>query len=350
MAIIAIILSACGGSSQPTAAVEPPIDTTTPVDTMPLAVADSFSTNQNITLTGDLAANDTGLDDSPVTFSIDTPTSNGIVTVSGNGSVSYIPETDFSGTDSFVYVVTDADGDTSKATVSITIIATNASFSWPAVNSVITTDVDATVGFILAEMTIGEKVGQMVQAEIGGVNAAQARQYDLGSVLNGGGSWPNGKNSSITDWVALADSFYEASTDISDGGVGIPLIWGTDAVHGHNNVIGATIFPHNIGLGAANDPELMRQIGKATALEVAVTGIDWVFAPTLAVVRNDRWGRTYEGYSEDPEIVKPMPVKWLSAYKEPMQIALALPMSLPQQNTLLAMVVRKMVPIRVILL
>ena len=99
----------------------------------------------------------------------------------------------------------------------------------------------STVGFILAEMTIGEKVGQMVQAEIGGVSVAQARQYDLGSVLNGGGSWPNGKNSSIADWVALADSFYEASTDISDGGVGIPLIWGTDAVHGHNNVIGSNV-------------------------------------------------------------------------------------------------------------
>ena len=80
-------------------------------------------------------------------------------------------------------------------------------------------------------------------------------------------------------------------------------MWGTDAVHGHNNVRGATIFPHNIGLGAANSPALLRQIGEATALEVAATGIDWVFAPTLAVVRDDRWGRTYEGYSEDPEIV-----------------------------------------------
>ena len=301
---IYMVTDADGDESTATASITVIATVVTPVDTMPLAVADSFSTHQNTTLTGDLAANDTGLDDSPVTFSIDTPTSNGEVTVTGNGIASYIPNTDFSGTDSFVYVVTDANGDASTAVVSITVIAANASVSWPAVNSVITANVDATVGFILAEMTIGEKVGQMVQAEIGGVSVAQARQYDLGSVLNGGGSWPNGKNSSIADWVALADSFYEASTDISDGGVGIPLIWGTDAVHGHNNVIGATIFPHNIGLGAANDPELMRQIGKATALEVAVTGIDWVFAPILAVVRNDRWGRTYEGYSEDPEIVK----------------------------------------------
>ena len=188
--------------------------------------------------------------------------------------------------------------------MSISVIDANAAFSWPAVNSAVNEDVDTAVGLILAEMTTAEKVGQMVQAEIGGVNADQVGQYNLGSVLNGGGTWPNGKNSSVADWVALADSFYTASTDTSDGGVGIPVIWGTDAVHGHNNVIGATIFPHNIGLGATNNPGLMRQIGEATALEVAVTGIDWVFAPTLAVVRNDRWGRTYEGYSEDPEIVK----------------------------------------------
>jgi beta-glucosidase len=299
-----VVTDADGDVSTATVSITVIATVVTPVDTLPLAVADSFSTNQNTTLTANLAANDTGLDDSPIIFSLDTPASNGVVTVMGNGSASYIPGTDFNGTDSFVYVVTDADGDASTAKVSITVIATNASSFWPAVNSVVTTNVDATVGFIVAEMTIGEKVGQMVQAEIGGVNVAQVRQYDLGSVLNGGGTWPNGKNSSIADWVTLADSFYEASTDVSDGGVGIPLIWGTDAVHGHNNVVGATIFPHNIGLGAANNPDLMRQIGEATALEVAVTGIDWVFAPTLAVVRNDRWGRTYEGYSEDPEIVK----------------------------------------------
>ena len=92
--------------------------------------------------------------------------------------------------------------------------------------------------------------------------------------------------------------------DTSQGGAGVPVIWGTDAVHGHNNVAGATLFPHNIGLGATRDPELIQRIGEATALEVAATGIDWTFAPTLAVVRDDRWGRTYEGYSEDPEIVR----------------------------------------------
>ena len=281
-----------------------PGSTSGPVGNMPAAAADSYSTNQDSSFTANLGGNDSGLEDTPVTYSLNSAASNGSVTVTANGTASYTPNAGFNGSDSFTYAVTDNDGDQSIATVSISVIDANTAFSWPAVNSVVNENVDTAVALILAEMTIAEKVGQMVQAEIGGVNADQVGQYNLGSVLNGGGTWPNGKNSSVADWVALADSFYTASTDTSDGGVGIPVIWGTDAVHGHNNVIGATIFPHNIGLGATNNPGLMRQIGEATALEVAVTGIDWVFAPTLAVVRNDRWGRTYEGYSEDPEIVK----------------------------------------------
>ena len=273
------------------------------MDNTPAAVADSFSTSQDTAVTASLSSNDTGLEDTPVTYSLDSAANNGTVTINANGSATYTPNSGYSGSDSFTYAVVDNDGDRSTATASITVTADNTPFTWPTVNSVVTEDVDAAVGIILADMTLAEKVGQMVQAEIGQVSAAQVREYNLGSVLNGGGSWPNGKNSSLADWIALADSLYDASTDISDGGVGVPVIWGTDAVHGHNNVIGATIFPHNIGLGAANNPALMRQIGEATALEVAATGIDWVFAPTLAVVRNDSWGRTYEGYSEDPEIV-----------------------------------------------
>ena len=91
--------------------------------------------------------------------------------------------------------------------------------------------------------------------------------------------------------------------DVPEGEPAIPIIWGLDAVHGHNNVIGATLFPHNIGLGAANNPDLIREIGRVTAREVAATGQDWDFGPTIAVARDDRWGRTYESYSEDPEIV-----------------------------------------------
>src|SRR6185312_1245157 len=105
-------------------------------------------------------------------------------------------------------------------------------------------------------------------------------------------------------WLALADRFYDASLDAAHGPHPIPTIWGTDAVHGHNNIVGATIFPHNIGLGAARDPRLLRRIGEITALEVRATGLDWSFGPTLAVVQDIRWGRSYESYSEDPAIVR----------------------------------------------
>lgn len=177
---------------------------------------------------------------------------------------------------------------------------------WPEVESAIKKDpeIEQAVADLVAKMSVEQKVGQMVQAEIQSITPADVRQYNIGSVLNGGGSWP-GKNKSAraADWVKLADDFYNASMDTSGGRLAIPIIWGIDAVHGNNNVRGATIFPHNIGLGAANDPALMQKIGAATAKEVVATGIDWTFAPTLAVVRDDRWGRTYEGYSEHPEIV-----------------------------------------------
>ncbi len=130
------------------------------------------------------------------------------------------------------------------------------------------------------------------------------KTFHLGSVLNGGGSYPGGnKNAQAADWVAAADAFYDASMDTSDGGVAIPVIWGTDAVHGHSNVMGATLFPHNVGLGATRNPDLVRRIAEATAREVAATGLDWTFAPTVAVARDDRWGRAYESYSEDPALV-----------------------------------------------
>ncbi|MDA8664107.1 putative glycoside hydrolase [Porticoccaceae bacterium] len=158
---------------------------------------------------------------------------------------------------------------------------------------------------IVDAMTLEQKIGQMVQGEIKKVSPDDVRQYFLGSVLNGGGSFPNqNKQSSIKDWLQLADKYYFASLDKSAGGAGIPIVWGTDAVHGHNNVLGATLFPHNIGLGAANDPALMREIGRVTAREVTVTGMEWAFAPTLAVVKDNRWGRSYEGYSSESDIVK----------------------------------------------
>jgi len=179
--------------------------------------------------------------------------------------------------------------------------------NWPAVNSSIEQDptIEEAVNDLLSHMSLEEKVGQMMQPEIAHISWQDIRDFHLGSVLNGGGSHPNfNTRASVKEWVDLADFYWNTSMDDSDGKVAIPMIWGTDSVHGHNNVIGATVFPHNIGLGATNNPELIRNVGEITAKEVTVTGIDWAFAPTLAVVRDDRWGRTYEGYSEDPVIVK----------------------------------------------
>jgi len=177
---------------------------------------------------------------------------------------------------------------------------------WPQLKSAIARDpaIEARVAGILGKMTLAQKIGQMTQAEIKSVTPDEVRQYYLGSVLNGGGSKPNNdKYAAAPDWVKLADSFYDASM-ATDMAVKVPVIWGTDAVHGHNNVFGATIFPHNIGLGAARDPQLVGEIGAATGKAVRATGIAWVFGPTVVVVRDDRWGRTYEGFSEDPRIVR----------------------------------------------
>lgn len=157
---------------------------------------------------------------------------------------------------------------------------------------------------MLAAMTLQQKIAQMIQPEIRDITVEDMRRYGFGSYLNGGGAFPNdNKHATPADWIALAEAMYQASVDDSLDGSAIPTMWGTDAVHGHNNVIGATLFPHNIGLGAAHNPALIEQIAAITAREVMVTGIDWVFAPTVAVVRDDRWGRTYEGYSEDPQLV-----------------------------------------------
>jgi len=178
---------------------------------------------------------------------------------------------------------------------------------WPKLNLAVKRDnvVEQQVAEILAGLTIEQKVAQMIQPEIGQISIEDMRQYGFGSYLNGGGSFPNrDKHATPKDWIKLAEAMYQASIDASLDGTNIPTMWGTDAVHGHNNVLGATLFPHNIGLGATHNPKLIETIASITAKEVMVTGIDWVFAPTVAVVRDDRWGRTYEGYSEDPEIVK----------------------------------------------
>jgi len=184
---------------------------------------------------------------------------------------------------------------------------TQAARIWPKLESDVKKDADIEqrVTDLLATMTLQQKVAQMIQPEIRDITLEDMRKYGFGSYLNGGGGFPNNnKHSTPDDWVSLAENMYQASIDDELDGSTIPTMWGTDAVHGHNNVMGATLFPHNIGLGAANNPQLIEKIAEITAIEVMVTGIDWVFAPTVAVVRDDRWGRTYEGYSEDPEIVR----------------------------------------------
>lgn len=177
---------------------------------------------------------------------------------------------------------------------------------WPRGRNSVPRDaaIEAEVARLLASMNDEEKVGQIIQADIGSVTPDDVRRYRLGSILNGGGSGPNGNDRALApEWLAAADAFYDASMEAPEGRPAIPLLWGSDAVHGNANIIGATIFPHNIGLGAANNSELMRRIGEITALELRVIGQDWTFAPTIAVARDDRWGRTYESYSETPEIV-----------------------------------------------
>ena len=178
---------------------------------------------------------------------------------------------------------------------------------WPQITSAIAKDpaLEAKVSELLGKMSLEQKVGQIIQPELRQITPEDITRYSVGSILNGGGSFPGeNKYAKREAWLALADSFYQASMSSEGGRVPVPVIWGTDAVHGHNNVIGATLYPHNIALGATRNPDLIRQIGRATAAEVMATGIDWTFAPTLAVTRDDRWGRTYESYSEDPALVQ----------------------------------------------
>ncbi len=164
---------------------------------------------------------------------------------------------------------------------------------------------DARIAQLLSQMSTERKVAQLIMPDISTITPEDVRTYRFGTILNGGNSGPGGDDQApAPEWLALADAFWDASVEPLPGGEpAIPVMWATDAVHGHSNIPGATIFPHNIGLGATRDPDLMRRIGEATAAEIAVTGIDWTFAPTLAVATDDRWGRTYESFAEDADLV-----------------------------------------------
>ena len=175
---------------------------------------------------------------------------------------------------------------------------------WPAAHSpaaVTSPQTEAAIDAIIARMTLEQKVGQVIQGDISSVTPADLVKYPLGSILAGGNSGPYGdERADAVKWRRMVDEYRAASVK---AGAGIPILFGVDAVHGHSNLPGATIFPHNIGLGAAHDPALIERIGAATAAEISGSGIEWTFAPTLAAPQDLRWGRSYEGYSSDPSLI-----------------------------------------------
>ncbi|MCE4539153.1 glycoside hydrolase family 3 protein [Pelomonas sp. P7] len=174
--------------------------------------------------------------------------------------------------------------------------------AWPARPTIRDAALEARVEAALKTLTLRQKIGQMTQPEIRAITPDEVREHAIGTVLNGGGGWP-GQDRAATpaQWRALSEQFQAAALQATPG---IPLLWGTDAVHGHNNVRGATLFPHHIALGATRDADLVRDISRATARAVRASGLHWAFAPTLAVVQDVRWGRTYESYGADPALVR----------------------------------------------
>jgi beta-glucosidase len=174
--------------------------------------------------------------------------------------------------------------------------------------------IEEKVAWWIEHLTLDEKAGQMIQAERinnnNGISVDEARRLNIGSVLNGGGNVPATNN--VASWYLMYQSYYQASITSSSG---IPLIYGVDAVHGHGNLQNATIFPHNIGLAAANNPELMRAIGEVTAYEIAQTGLTYNFSPSLGIIKDKRWGRTYETFGENPAV----PMNLIGPYIEGLQ-------------------------------
>ena len=161
-----------------------------------------------------------------------------------------------------------------------------------------TEPIDTRVHNLLGQMTLAEKIGQMTQVEKDSISPADVTTYFIGSILSGGGGNPSPNN--IQEWRKMVVAFMNASLQTR---LGIPMIYGTDAVHGHSNMVGATIFPHNVGLGATRDVDLVERVAHATAQEVLATNVHWNFAPSVSVPQDIRWGRTYEGFSENSQLV-----------------------------------------------
>ena len=162
-----------------------------------------------------------------------------------------------------------------------------------------TKSVDDRVAALLSQMTLADKIGQMTQIEIGSIDAPTSAEFELGSILNGGGGAPKAGNTPQA-WYDMVNGYQQAALGTR---LGIPIIYGLDAVHGNNDIVGATIFPQNVGMGATKDPALVTKECAATALEMNAVGIRWSFGPVIAVPQDIRWGRTFEGYSENTDLV-----------------------------------------------
>ncbi len=167
------------------------------------------------------------------------------------------------------------------------------------------------INALIQQMTLPEKIGQMTQVEKNSITPAQAAEYFIGSILSGGGGNP--EPNTADSWRTMVSGFLEAALTTR---LRIPIIYGVDAVHGHSNAYGATIFPHNIGLGATRDPEIVRQIGQATAQELLAVGVHWNFAPAVSVPQDIRWGRAYEGFSEDTAVVSELACAYLRGLQD----------------------------------
>ena len=186
--------------------------------------------------------------------------------------------------------------------IALTVLIAASPLVLPAASPIPLSSFDPQIEPLLSQMTLAEKIGQMTQPENTPAlaNGSDIADLFIGSVLSGGGSKPAAGNS-VQTWADLIDGYQAQAAKTR---LKIPLIYGIDALHGHNDVIGAVIFPHNIGLGCTRDPDLVEKIGRVTAEEVRATGINWTFAPCVTVPQDERWGRTYEGYSEQRDVVQ----------------------------------------------
>ena len=193
----------------------------------------------------------------------------------------------------------------------LTLFIINFSCDFQKPNEISESEISSRANEILNMMTLEEKVGQMTQIDQRFLDTiTDLSTYHIGSLLSGGGSHPE-----VNEPQAWLDMYNKYQNEALKSRLGIPLVYGIDAVHGHNNVYGAVIFPHNIGLGATNNPELIHKVSEITSIEVAATGIDWTFAPCLSSPEDYRWGRTYEGFSSDPSLVANLGAAAVSGYQ-----------------------------------